>query len=78
VKYSIELTDEQIIQIHKYFEQQCMFEYISENHQDWSSEKIEFVSERAYEILMEMEENSENETYAIDSALDEWEALHDM
>lgn len=55
-----------------------MFEYIAENHQDWSSEKIEFVSERAYEILMEMEENSENETYAIDSALDEWEALHDM
>lgn len=78
MKYSIELTDEQIIQIHKYFEQHCMFEYIAENHQDWSSEKIEFVSERAYEILMEMEENSENETYAIDSALDEWEALHDM
>lgn len=78
MKYYIELTDEQIIQIHKYFERQCMLEYIDENHQDWSSEKIEFVSERAYEILMEMEENSENETYAIDSALDEWEALHDM
>lgn len=72
MKYYIELTDEQIIQIHKYFERQCMLEYVGNNNCNWPDEKIEFVAGRAYEILQE-DVDDENEHYAIESALEEWE-----
>ena len=72
MKYTIELSDEEIIKIHEFFERQCLLEFVGNNNADWSDEKIEFVAGRAYEILQE-DVNDDNEHYAIESALEEWE-----
>ena len=62
------------ISLAKYFEKQCLLEYVGNNNTDWSDEKIEFVTERAFDILKEVD-NSDNEHYAIDSAVEEWEVF---
>ena len=49
-----------------------MFEYVGNNNCNWPDEKIEFVAGRAYEILQE-DVDDENEHYAIENALEEWE-----
>lgn len=69
------LQDEEIIRVHKFFEKECMSEYVSENNTDWSDEKIEFVSNRAYEICDE-NVSGEDEQYAIQKAIEEWEKRH--
>jgi len=82
MKYKIELdnglkiilNEEQIMKVHQYFEKQCLLEYVGNNNTDWSDEKIEFVTERAFDILKEFD-NSDNEHYAIDSAVEEWEVF---
>ena len=66
------LCDKQIVAIHNFFERQCMLEYVGNNNCNWPDEKIEFVAGRAYEILQE-DVDDENEHYAIESALEEWE-----
>lgn len=75
MKYTIELSDEEIIKIHKFYERQCLLEFVANNNTDWSDEKIEFVANRAYEILQE-DINDENEHYAIESAWEEWEEMN--
>ena len=60
------------LQSHNFFERQCMLEYVGNNNCNWPDEKIEFVAGRAYEILQE-DVDDENEHYAIESALEEWE-----
>lgn len=70
----ITLNEEAIIKIHNYFESQCLLEFVGNNNRDWSDEKIEFVTERAFDILKEFD-NSDNEHYAIDSAVEEWEVF---
>lgn len=71
----ITLNEEAIIKIHNYFESQCLLEFVGNNNRDWSDEKIEFVAKRAYEILQEI--MNDDEHYAIDSALEEWEKIND-
>ena len=75
MKYTIELSDEEIIKIHKFYERQCLLEFVANNNTDWSDEKIEFVANRAYEILQE-DINYENKHYAIESAWEEWEEMN--
>ena len=48
------LNKEQIMKVHQYFEKQCLLEYVGNNNTDWSDEKIEFVTERAFDILKEV------------------------
>ena len=59
----------------QFFERQCMLEYVGNNNCNWPDEKIEFVAGRAYEILQE-DVDDENEHYAIESALEEWEEMN--
>ena len=66
------LCEKQIVGIHIFFEKQCMLEYVGNNNCNWPDEKIEFVAGRAYEILQE-DVNDDNEHYAIEGALEEWE-----
>ena len=69
------LCDKHIVGIHNFFERQCMLEYVGNNNCNWPDEKIEFVAGRAYEILQE-DVDDENEHYAIESALEEWEEMN--
>ena len=56
--------------------QRVSSEYVGENNPGWSDEKIVFVANRAYEICNEFADNN-NEYYAIESALEEWEEKND-
>jgi hypothetical protein len=68
---TLSVTD--IINITKDYQISCIREFIKENHSDWSKDKLDFVTKRAFEIFDNIE-RGEDERLAIDEAEDEWKS----
>jgi len=72
---SIILNDKSIMKLKRDYKISCIKEFIEENN-DWNEEKVDFVSNRVYELMSEVE-NGEEERNAIYKAEQEFNKLID-
>ena len=66
----IELDSMDMHRVHEYYEVQCTADYIRDNHEDWSEDKIQSI---AYETRRQMFKYDYTEEEAIDIATDWYE-----
>lgn len=66
----VELDDIDMSKVHEYYEAQCTADYLRENHEDWSEDKIQSI---AYETRRQMMKYGYDELEAIEEALDDYE-----
>lgn len=64
------LDDIDMHEIHRHYQIQCTADYIRENHEDWSEDKVQAI---AYEVRNHMFEYDYTEDEAIDIAIDWYE-----
>lgn len=65
----------EIINIKRTYEVESIKEYVEENHSDWTMEKVNAVSTRAWELFDDVERGDE-EAFAINQAELEWNNMH--
>ena len=56
--------------IHQHYEEQCTADYLRENYEDWSEEKVQDI---AIETRRQMDKYGYDEEEAIDIAIEEYE-----
>jgi hypothetical protein len=66
----VELDDTDMHRIHKHYEVQCTADYLRENHEDWSEEKVQSI---AMEARSKMFKYDYTEDEAIEFAIDGYE-----
>lgn len=74
---NIALTPEEVEGIRDLFEKACFYEYIAANNDDWSDDKIAYVTERAYELYQESRQRADAEYTCIWEAEGEWNEKHE-
>lgn len=68
----ITLTTMELININQQYLSESLREFIEFNHSDWSKDKIDYVSSRAFELFDNIE-RGEDEQLCIKEAEKEWE-----
>lgn len=70
----VELDDIDMHLIHRHYQVQCTADYIRENHEDWSEDKVQRI---AYEARQQMWDYDYDEWYAVDKAIDWYEETYE-
>lgn len=70
VGVEVELDVIDMSYIYQYYEEQCTADYLRENHEDWSEDKVQSI---AYETRRQMNKYDYTEEEAIEIAIYEYE-----
>lgn len=75
----VELDDVDMYNVHKYYEAQLTAEYLKENHEDWSENKVEVIAWETRRLMFEYDyDEDEAISYAIDWYEETYEAAEEV